>query len=257
MKKILYTLLLGTSFLGFTQESTTQDALRYAIDNLNGTARFRGMSGAFGAVGGDLSAININPAGSVFFNNNYASASVSSFNKNNKANYFGTNSKDFSSKLDINQLGAILVFNSNIEKSNDWNKIAVAINYENNSNLNNNTSFSGLNPYNSIDSYFLRFANGLGNEGVFNVANTGAYFEDLNFIDQQAWLGYNSYILEYDETNNIYFTNVPDSGNYIQRKNSSSVGYNSKVTANVATSYKDKISFGLNLNMHFTDFKNG
>jgi hypothetical protein len=37
--------------------------LRYSQDNLNGTARFRAM-GAFGALGGDLSSLNVNPAGS-------------------------------------------------------------------------------------------------------------------------------------------------------------------------------------------------
>ena len=33
----------------------------------NGSARFNSMGGAFGALGGDLSAISINPAGSVVF----------------------------------------------------------------------------------------------------------------------------------------------------------------------------------------------
>ena len=45
------------------------DAVRYSIDEIQGTARFRAMSGAFGALGGDMSAVNINPAGSAIFNN--------------------------------------------------------------------------------------------------------------------------------------------------------------------------------------------
>ena len=67
MKKIFLSLLFVASLLSQAQETTTNDALRYALNNLTGTARFRGMSGAFGAVGGDLSAINQNPAGSIFF----------------------------------------------------------------------------------------------------------------------------------------------------------------------------------------------
>ena len=39
------------------------------------------MGGAFGAVGGDLSAMNLNPAGTSMFNHNQATISVSSFNK--------------------------------------------------------------------------------------------------------------------------------------------------------------------------------
>ena len=43
------------------------DALRYANAEVQGSARFRALSGAFGALGGDLSAISINPAGSAIF----------------------------------------------------------------------------------------------------------------------------------------------------------------------------------------------
>ena len=73
------------------QEPTITDALRYSVENLNGTARFRAMGGAFGSIGGDMSAMNINPAGSSVFNYNQATISLSSFNKSNNAGYFGTN----------------------------------------------------------------------------------------------------------------------------------------------------------------------
>ena len=66
MKKILLSIIFGSSLLATAQETTTNDALRYAVNNLTGTARFRAMSGAFGAVGGDLSLLYINPAGSLF-----------------------------------------------------------------------------------------------------------------------------------------------------------------------------------------------
>src|SRR5690606_33347293 len=93
-------------------------------------------SGAFGAVGGDLSSININPAGSAIFSNNIASITASSFNIKNNSNYFGTKTKENYSVLDLNQIGAVLVFtDSNPE--NNWKKISVAINYENANNLDN------------------------------------------------------------------------------------------------------------------------
>jgi hypothetical protein len=51
MKKYLFV------FAGFTfsaaQSQEITDALRYSQDNLIGTARFRAMGGAFGALGGD------------------------------------------------------------------------------------------------------------------------------------------------------------------------------------------------------------
>ena len=95
MKKYLTIIIAGLSFSAIqAQETTPEDALRYAIENLTGSARYRGMGGAFGAVGGDLSAINQNPAGSIFFNNNYATFTGSSYNTKNISRYYGTTTKD-------------------------------------------------------------------------------------------------------------------------------------------------------------------
>lgn len=253
MKKIYILSILLSFFAGVSQEITTQDALRYAIDDITGTARFRSMSGAFGAVGGDLSAININPAGSAIFNHNIFSVSGSNFNTKNKSNYYDTNNKDRFATLDLNQLGAAFVF-TDYSTDNKWSKFAIGLNYEKTKNLDNTLFFSGNNPFNSIDQYFLRYANGIGQEGVFNIANANDNFETLSFIDQQAWLGYNSYIIEHDDVNNQYFTNVPNNSILQQSRLNRANGYNGKFTANFATSYNDRLYLGMNLNLHFTDY---
>ena len=65
MKKIA---LIIFSFVVYNVSAQNyKDALRYSTEDLSGTARFKGMSGAFGAIGGDFSAISINPAGSSVF----------------------------------------------------------------------------------------------------------------------------------------------------------------------------------------------
>lgn len=239
MKKILLIAALGVSFLSIAQEMTTADALRYSVENMNGTARFRGMSGAFGAVGGDLSAININPAGSLFFNNNFASASLTSFNNSNSANYFGTKNKENFSTIDLNQAGAVLVFNDQSGNSK-WNKIAVALNYDNSNNFDNRIFTSGVNPFNSISQYFVDQAN--------FVANT-------NFNDYQYDMAFQTYIIDpHPSTPNTFISNVSPGGNYYQDMFATSNGYNGKLTLNLASSYDDKLFLGLNLNAHFTDY---
>ena len=62
MKKIIFafTVLL---FAGTAKAQNVTDALRYAVIELNGSAWFRAMSGAFGALGGDLSGLSVHPAG--------------------------------------------------------------------------------------------------------------------------------------------------------------------------------------------------
>ncbi|MES2411256.1 MAG: outer membrane protein transport protein [Bacteroidota bacterium] len=257
MKKYITIIIAGLTFSALqAQETSPEDALRYAVENLTGSARFRAMSGAFGAVGGDLSSINQNPAGSIFLNNNYATFTASSYNSKNISRYFGTTAKDNDNSIDLNQAGVAFVFVDNNPK-NDWKKFTLAFNYENNNNFNNSIYSAGINPYNSIDKYFLRFANGLPSEGGITLETLrNAYFEDLNFIDQQALLGYNAYIfnpVSDDDLNSTYVSNVPTSGNYFQDNYTITTGYDGKFTGNFATSYKDILILGINLNYHYTD----
>ncbi len=258
MKKNIVIILLFLLTISLkAQETTPEDAIRYAVENLNGSARFRAMSGAFGAVGGDLSAINQNPAGSIFFNNNYATVTASGYNSKNSSNYFGNTTKKNNSSFDVNQLGAAFVFTDRNPKNN-WKKIAVAFNYENNNNFDNSIYSAGINPSNSIDKYFLRFANGLPQEGGISLQTLqNANFSNLNFIDQQAFLGYQAYIFNPVDANNpqntLYGSNVPTNENYFQDNYSITRGYDSKVTGNISAAFKDKIILGFNFNYHYTD----
>ncbi|MGA1227060.1 MAG: transporter, partial [Tamlana sp.] len=89
------------------------DALRYSQSEIQGTARFRALSGAFGALGGDMSAVSINPAGSAVFSQSHASLTVSNIDTENTTNYFGNSVNSNESNFDINQAGAAFVFASN------------------------------------------------------------------------------------------------------------------------------------------------
>lgn len=239
MKKILLSLLVLGSFTSNAQEIRQEDGLRYAVQDLTGTARYRAMSGAFGALGGDLSALNANPAGSAFFNNNYASISASNYNAKNNSNYFGSKTSESNSALDLNQLGAVFVFEDKSESS-EWKKFAIGLNYENTRDFDNEVFIAGTNPSNSISQYFVDQAN--------FIANT-------DFNDYQYDMGFETYIINEDTSNpGTFISNIPSGGNYYQENLISTTGYNGKIAGNFATSYKDKIFIGLNLNAHFTDY---
>lgn len=254
MKKYILIILLGLSIPNIhAQQITIDDPLRLAVDNITGTARFRAMSGAFGALGGDLSAITQNPAGSVFFNNNFGTITASNYNSKNIARYFGTTTRDNDSSLDLNQIGAVFVF-KDASGTSDWKKFSLAINYENTSNFDNSTFIAGTNPYNSIGNYFVDIAQGIELDYLKNF-----YYEQLPFNMQQAYLGYDTYIFDAFEPNNNenidYFTNIPTGGNYYQENSSVTSGYSGKLTTNFATAYKDIVMLGVNLNFHFVDIR--
>lgn len=251
MKK--YILLLITIItVNIIQAQEIRDALRYSQENLNGTARFRAMSGAFGALGGDLSSINVNPAGAAIFANNQLGFTLNNTSINNNSNFFDntTNVKD--SSFDLNQAGGVFVF-KNQNKLNNWKKFSVAINFENTNVLNNSIYSAGTNPSNSIANYFLSYANGV----PLNVLEDSNY-DELGHGAQQAFLGYQGYIINpvnNNSTNTNYTSNVPAGGSYYQENTITAKGYNGKLSFNAATSFKDKLYIGVNLNSHFVDFR--
>lgn len=245
MKKYILNLTLFCSALSFGQNIT--DALRYSQTDLGGTARYNSMSGAFGALGGDLSAISLNPAGSTVFANNQAGISLRSFNMNNKSNYFGTKNSELENSLDFSQAGAVFVFESG-EKS-DWSKIAIGINYESTNNFDNRVFSSGTNT-NSIANYFVSYANGVN----VNLLQ-GSYFDELYYNEQQAYLAYDAYLIDpVSGSNTQYFSYIPGGANYYQENEFVSTGFNGKITFNGAVKYKDIFSVGINLNSHFVDY---
>lgn len=258
MKKYLTLIIAALPFTA-VQSQDISDAMRYAQDNVNGTARFRAMSGAFGALGGDFSSLNVNPAGSAIFNNNQVAFSLNNYNTKNKSTYFGTNNTETNSAVDLNQAGAAFVFKNGDEKS-DWKKLTLALNYENTNNYDNSIYYSGTNPTNSVANYFLYYANAHANQGgILLSALDNSYYDGLNFDDQQAFLGYQGYVINpvdsTDPNNDAYVTNVPPGGNYYQENFFESTGYNGKLSFNAAAQYRDQFYFGLNLNTHFTDYR--
>ncbi|MGB0255346.1 MAG: hypothetical protein ACPF95_04150, partial [Flavobacteriaceae bacterium] len=87
MKKItsniwmLFCILSG----GLLPAQELSEILHYTTEELHGSSRYQALAGAFGALGGDLSAISNNPASSTVFSFNEAGITVGlqSYNTNN------------------------------------------------------------------------------------------------------------------------------------------------------------------------------
>lgn len=267
MKKNIILIILGL-YSSFTYSQDISDGLRFSQDNLLGTARFSAMSGAFGALGGDFSSINVNPAGSAIFLNNQVALTLSTYGVKNKSNYFGTNDIENSTTSDINQFGAVFVL-KNTDKRSDWSKFSFAINYENANNYDNGIFSSGTNPTNSIGNYFLYYANRNNGVSLSNLqTQSGETISSLydylgsnyGFGTQQAFLGYQAYIIDPDPnyndvSNRTYISLIPSTGgNYKQENYFKSNGYNGKLSFNVSGQYKDKFYFGININSRFIDY---
>lgn len=257
MKRILTFITLLTCLVSIAQN--VDDVLRYSTENLQGTARFQGMAGAFGALGGDLSALNINPAGSAVFNNSILTVSASYFKVNTESNYDGSFTQADNNNTDINQVGGgALVFKSN-DTDSPWKKFTLAVNYDMVDNYDNYIVAGGLGTE-GIDNYFLNFASGIPLQPLklqLNESIGEAYLDigatnDLGFAGQQAFLGFQAGIIEPvndQDENTEYFANETYT-NINQDYRQSTSGYNSKFVVNAATQFEDFLYLGASLNFH-------
>jgi hypothetical protein len=249
----------------FAQNLSSQsiiDALRYSTDGLHGTARFSGMGGAFGALGGDMSAIQLNPAGSAVFSNSTASVTLSLLDKKNETNYFNNYNRNFNSDLSFNQAGVVFVFD-NYEEDAFWRKFTLGLNFDVKKNFDDGYFAAGQSN-NSIDSYFLGYAQGvqfdlLELQSGETISSLYKFLgENYGFGTQQAFLGYQSYIIDpadFDNPNNTtYISNVAP-GVFNQEYGFSSSGYNAKATINIGLQIKDKLFLGANINSHIIEYR--
>ncbi|MDR6300704.1 OmpP1/FadL family transporter [Mesonia maritima] len=272
-KIILASFLVMLGVTGRTQ--TVLEGLNFGSEKLSGTARFTGMSGAFGALGGDISAIKVNPAGSSIFLANHASFSLNNRTYNNSYAYLNTEGENRNNNIDLNQAGAVLVF-KNYDENATVSKFTLGFTYDKTNNYKNSYHTNSVNNI-SISDYFVDLANGVpldlftpiidqdNPQNSESLADLYTYLGETNFNAkgfnnkdlQTAYLGYETFIFSStnpeDLSNTQYESNV--TGNRFQQQyNYLSSGLNGKLSVNGSLALNDKFYFGLNLNSHFINY---
>lgn len=262
MKRIPF-LLIMVVCATFSYAQGISDGLRYGVDANSGTARYAALSGAFGALGGDLSAIADNPAGSAVFITNDLSVSLGVIDLENKSTYFGSKSNAIDTDVTLNQAGGVFVF-TNSDENSKWKKFTIALNYNNSRNHDDDLFIQGRGNK-TIGSYFLNRAQGVPLELLQlqsgeSISELYAYLgETQGTSAQDAFLGYQGFIfdpLDPENPNNTqYILNIRPGG-FNQEFYSGSAGFNGKYTLNFAAQYTDDLYFGINLNAHSIDYIN-
>ncbi|GAK94989.1 putative hemin receptor [Nonlabens ulvanivorans] len=187
MKK---SILLCACLLGALSSygQTVADGLLYGQQGSYGTARYRSMSGAFGALGGDLTAIGSNPAGSVIFTNHYASVSLGYTGNQTDSNFNSSFAVNNDNDFTLNQAGAVLVYKNQNENA-AVTKFSFGLNYDDTRNYDNNVFIAGTNNI-SISEYFLSFANGVELDN-FQLSPTKQFLAFIDFWVKTKDLVYN------------------------------------------------------------------
>ncbi|MBI4947039.1 MAG: outer membrane protein transport protein [Bacteroidetes bacterium] len=227
MKKI-FQLAAGVVFssqLTFAQNSI--DALRYSQLTLGGTtARSAGMAGSFGALGGDFSTLSANPAGIGLYRRSEFTFTPSFFNQTTSSNLNGTSLKDSKPDFNFGNIG-IIVASYDPDEKNGWKGFSFGIGYNRINDFNNRIEMQGKNNKGSLLDVYLADANKNGTE-------TDPYGTQL------AW---NTYLLNYDSLNNMYYPVLPNHGE-TQSKYVETSGSMGETVFSFGGNYDDKFYLG-------------
>jgi len=159
MKKVLLSCSLLMCFFAAISQ-LPEDILKYSYFPQHGSARNMAIGGAMGSLGGDISALFVNPAGLGLYKTREVVLSPGFMFNNNKANFRGTDTKSNKSGFDIGTSGLVIGFNSPNSK---WTNQAFSIGINQTANFNNYVSYRGLN---NQSSYAEQYAEQFSQSGL-------------------------------------------------------------------------------------------
>ncbi|MBM3419945.1 MAG: hypothetical protein FJY11_02300 [Bacteroidetes bacterium] len=191
--------LTGVNIAG----QNVDDALRYSQQFYTGTARFSAMGGAFTALGGDLSSMVLNPAGTaVFRKTEFSFTPHIGYNK--ALTYFTSSEEDFRYNFNIGQFGLVIPL---VQQGSQSGLVSLNFGYAYNmtNDFNNNIVIRGVNSTSSMADYWQTVSDGIM---YTNLTGAAGMAYDAWLIDTVAGTGGMEYATVFsrygEETNSTY-----------------------------------------------------
>jgi len=232
MKKIGLIIAVFLFALDASMAQNELDALRYSQRYVDGTARFVGMGGAFGALGGDLGALPINPASAglfvnrefsftpqLIYDNTKAKMLIGKETTSNQANAFNISNIGYVTSLQTGTSEGVVSLNFGIT----YNRIA---------DFNQHYEISGTNTESSMAYSFLQYANG---------------YKPVDLWEYMELLAYNTYVIDTDTLDTQYITGLGSNIEQTQKKSVTTEGGMSEVDLNLSANISNKFYIGASL----------
>ena len=131
------------------------DACLFSQTFYQGTAKALGMGNAFGAVGGDMTAVNINPAGMGIYRSNEFTASLNLMDNHISSDYYGTTQNANRFRLSIPNVGYVSTKERSNYRALRFTQFGIGLTRTNDFNM--HALSKGINPTSSlIDNYLAQ-----------------------------------------------------------------------------------------------------
>ena len=221
MKRIILTMTAVLTVISYTIGQTEFDALKFIQPEINGTARYTSMAGAFGALGGDPSAIKDNPAGLGIYRSSELTGTFSALTQQTTSSWRnGNKSSEGLYKPGFNNLTYVLSIpvssspssSANLVRSNfafSFNRLK---DFERNLKINGGTGSTS-----SVTDYLAYFTGTISGNDLYDVSGYNPYNNksvpwmsvmaaNAGLIFEDPGSAYWKSLLESDETISPYYS---------------------------------------------------
>lgn len=210
------------------------DALRFSRYDYSGTAKFTAMGGSVGALGGEVSGINLNPAGiGVYRSSEFTFSSALNFTQT-ETNY--RNNLRSADDLNFN-IPNISYVGSYKGDPNGWKNYSFGISYNRVNSFNTESELAGRTDGSTITNDYATLLN---NNNV-SIANVEAY--GFPFGPSEAW---QTYMLNNDSLTNFEYISAPFQyfASPEQRRQIETRGNQSETSFTFGGNYQDRLYLG-------------
>lgn len=235
MKRII-TIVFSLFCISATFAQGSDDACLFSQTFYQGTAKALGMGNALGAVGGDMTAICINPAGMGIYRNHELTITAGLLDNFQQSTYYGTSNNANKFRMNLPSLSYVNAKQRSNFRPLRFTQFGIGLTRVNDYNI--HTLSKGINPTSSkIDNYLTQI------DGY----NPDELQEAFPYTVFPAWSTYLVDLYE-DETGPYYSSPVPQ-GHLWQGQDSNFKGRSEEWTFAGSFNYFDKLYVGVSANL--------
>lgn len=241
---------------------TVYDATNIAQKDLNGTARFVGMGGAMGALGGDISTMGTNPAGIGIYRSNDAMFTFGYSMTGTESNYAGNKFEMNKNRWNFDNAGFVMA--TKIGNHTPLRYVNIGFNYHKTKSFYKNMTMQGL--LGSIDGMYVSQVRSMAQQAtdaqyyVYHNYNEHLNWEsnDVYRDNEAGWLGAVGYqgalLFENRQTDSpdFYDPYIPSEADayFLSRERGGIDQYDFNISFNV----NDRFYFGVTLGAYDVDY---
>lgn len=213
----------------------TSDALLFSETHPTVNARSMALGNALGALGGDMSTANLNPAGIALYRRMELSLSLGALFDNTRTKFLENSTKDRLSQLSFG--GAGLVFSSKIRRRNsNWKAVNFGLTINRTANYARNFTYQGASTGSRIQS--------------FAENATGVAPNDLD--PYEGWVAYQAYLIDTIGGLNYYSNGGISDTSYTNKyQNVRRVGGVNELAFTIGGNYNNKLYLAATIGVNF------